>query len=643
LCGIAGFLNSDGAPADRDVLAAMTRELAHRGPDGEGVWLDGTIGLGNRRLAIVDLSAAGHQPMETPDGDLVISYNGEVYNFVELRDELTGLGHVFRSRTDSEVVLHAFQEWGLSSVERLNGMFAFAVWNRSTRELFLARDRYGIKPLYYTWVGGSLLFASEVKAFLRHPGFQVALSLPHLLEYLTFQNVLSDGTLFEGVKLLPAGHWMRVCPGMPTKRVAYWDFRFSEDGRGSSEELAEELGRLFERAVRRQLVSDVPVGSYLSGGMDSSAITAVAARKIPYLNTFTGGFDLTSVSGIELAFDERAKAEALSYLFRTEHYEVVLKAGDMERCLDDLVWHLEDPRVGQSYPNFYVARLASKFVKVVLSGSGGDELFGGYPWRYFIGEPQRHGDYVTEYYRSWHRLVPQEVMPRLFQPHVWDEIREIRPIDIFRGVFSTEGGSPTSPAEYVNEALYFEAKTFLHGLLVVEDKLSMAHGLETRVPFLDNDLVEFAQSLPVHLKIRDLANTVRLDENNLEPKVALRHRETRDGKMLFREAMRAYLPDEVANQIKQGFSGPDATWFRGDSIDMVNRFFLDDNARVFEYLQPSTVRGLVEDHTTGRQNRRLFIWSLLMLETWLRTFMPTAGTSSREIPHPAVSGTRPAP
>jgi asparagine synthase (glutamine-hydrolysing) len=578
--------------------------------------------MGHRRLAIVDLTDAGRQPMETPDGNLAITYSGEVYNFPELRAELEALGHRFQSRTDTEVVLRAYQQWGVSAIDRLNGMFAFAIWDRKSRELLIARDRYGIKPLYTAWVGGEFLFASEIKALLRHPRLRAKLSLPHLLEYFTFQNILSEGTFFEGVQLLPAGTWMRVRPGAAPERVRYWDFTFAEEGAHQPEEAAEELRRLFDQAVRRQLVSDVPVGSYLSGGMDSGGITAIAARHIPYLSTFTGGFDLTSASGLELGFDERAKAESLSYLCRTEHYEVVLKAGDMERCLRDLVWHLEDPRVGQSYPNFYVARLASKFVKVVLAGTGGDELFGGYPWRYFVGHADRHGDYVAQYYESWNRLLPPDRAPRLFHPSVAAEVADLDPMDTFRGVFGTDHHTPRTPADYINHSLYFEAKTFLHGLLLVEDKLSMAHGLETRVPFLDNDLVDFAQSLPVHLKIRDLDSTVRLDENNLAPKVEMRHRQTRDGKMLLREALRAYVPDAVSDQVKQGFSGPDASWFRGESIDFVNRTFADGKARVYDYLRPDTVRSLIDEHTSGRHNRRLFIWSLLMLETWLRVFLP---------------------
>jgi asparagine synthase (glutamine-hydrolysing) len=622
MCGITGMFGTGGAPVDRAVMESMTRTLAHRGPDGQGILAEGSIGLGHRRLAIIDLTDAGRQPMETPDGNLAITYSGEAYNFLELRAELEALGHAFQSRTDTEVVLHAYQEWGTASVKRLNGMFAFAIWDRRRNELFLARDRYGIKPLYHARIGRSFVFSSEIKAFLRVPGFAPRLSLPHLLEYFTFQNIFTDGTFFDGVNLLPAGHWMRIRSDAAPEVMQYWDFDFANtDDRLTPTDYADELRRLLDQAVRRQLVSDVPVGAYLSGGTDSAGITALAAPHIPYLSTFTGGFDLTSASGLELGFDERAKAEALSYRFKTEHYEVVLKAGDMERCLTDLVWHLEDPRVGQSYPNYYVARLASKFVKVVLAGTGGDELFGGYPWRYYIGSPDNHGDYVTQYYESWNRLVPPASAARLFQTGVAEITSELRPMETFRGVFPSGDPPPQTPGDYINHALYFEAKTFLHGLLLVEDKLSMAHGLETRVPFLDNDLVDFAQSLPAHLKIRDFASAVRLDENDLAPKMAFRHRRTRDGKVLLREALRTYVPDAVVEQTKQGFSGPDATWFRGESVDFVNRFFQDDGARVYEYLRPDTVRELLAEHTSGRHNRRLFIWSLLMLENWLRVFM----------------------
>src|SRR4051812_33238317 len=361
MCGITGILNLDGSPVDPDVLTAMTRALAHRGPDGEGMHHDGALGFGHRRLAIIDPSPAGHQPMVSADGRWVLNYNGEVYNFRELRSELEREGSRFRSHCDSEVVLEALIRWGPEAIRRFNGMFAFALWDAERCELLLARDRYGIKPLYVAKVANALLFASEVKAMRCHPAFRADLDREALLEYFTFQNIFTDRTLFAGVRTHPAGTLLRVGPQSRDLAAPerYWDFDFSERLSGSVAELTEELDRLFRQAVERQLVSDVPVGSYLSGGIDSGSVTAVAAAAMPEMQTFTVGFDLSSASGMELAFDERTNAERMSYLFGTEHYEMVLKAGDMERVMGRLIWHLEDPRVGQSYPNFYAAQLAS--------------------------------------------------------------------------------------------------------------------------------------------------------------------------------------------------------------------------------------------------------------------------------------------
>jgi asparagine synthase (glutamine-hydrolysing) len=601
----------------------MTQSVAHRGPDGEGHYLKDSIGLGHRRLAILDLSEAGHQPMSNEAGDLVITHNGEIYNFRELRDELEGYGHKFVSRTDTEVVLRAYAEWGEECVEKFNGMFAFAIWDGRRRNLFIARDRHGVKPLYYWFDGETFLFASEIKALLHHPRVKVAVDPHALLEYFTFQNIFTDRTLFNGVKLLPAGCFARVGTAQKAFQVQrYWDYNFREpvlvrDYR----EYEEELDRLFVQAVRRQLVSDVPVGAYLSGGIDSGAITAIAAREMPYLASFTVGFDLSSASGLELGFDERQRAEALSYRFKTEHYEVVLKAGDMERVFPELIWHLEDLRVGQCYPNYYISRLASKFVKVVLAGTGGDELFAGYPWRYYRAVNNLHfEEYVQKYYKFWQRLVQNKIIHRLFQPPVWDTVKDSLTIDLFRSVIGHDRQDLTEPEEYINRSLHFEMKTFMHGLLLVEDKLNMAHGLESRVPFLDNDLVDFAMQLPVRTKLRELDNVMRVDENEITPKQQLYFEKTNDGKLILRSMLSRYLPHDYVTGVKQGFSAPDASWFRGESIEYVRKTILDPNARIYEFLRPDTVSELVEEHLSGKMNRRLLIWSLLSFEWWLRKF-----------------------
>jgi asparagine synthase (glutamine-hydrolysing) len=624
MCGIAGILNSRFEPVARSVLQRMTTALAHRGPDGEDVFARGPVGLGHRRLAIIDLSAAARQPMQSSDGRFVLSYNGEIYNFREVRRELEALGYVFQSHSDTEVLLKGFAAWGIKVVHRLNGMFAFAIWDQAESTLWLARDRYGIKPLYYTFVGGSLLFASEIKSFLAHPDFRVVADKAAVVEYFTFQNFFTDRTLFAGVRLLPAGHWLHARADSPTKPELqrYWDYAFEEPEPGGDDaELVEEFDRLFVQAVKRHLVSDVPVSAYLSGGIDSGSITAVAARQLPYLHSFTVGFDLHSASGLELAFDEREKAERMSYLFKTEHYQMVLKAGDMERAMSRLVWHMEEPRVGQSYPNYYAAQLASKFAKVVLAGTGGDELFGGYPWRYYRAVVNHDFEnYIDKYYGYWQRLVPTSAVSKLFSP-LGAEARAVDTRAIFRGVFASHADKLTRPEDYINHSLYFEARTFLHGLLVVDDKLGMAHGLETRVPFLDNDLVDFAMRLPVRTKLGNLGEVMRLNENEPGDKTAKYFDRTRDGKLILRRAMARHVPPDVTAAVKQGFSAPDASWFKGESIDFVRRALMRPDAAIYEYLDRATVQALVNDHLEGRENRRLLIWSLLSFEHWCRIFV----------------------
>lgn len=623
MCGITGVFNVHGTPVSAGVLQAMTDVVRHRGPDGEGVWHDGGIGFGHRRLAIVDLSPAGHQPMRSTDGALVITYNGELYNWRELRRELERKGARFRSHSDTEVVLEAYREWGPRCLERFNGMFAFALWDARRNRLLLARDRYGIKPLYYRWDGQTLLFGSEIKSILQHPSVSVRVDPDALSEYFTFQNVLSDRTLFDGIRLLPRATMLTLTAGEPasltTKR--WWDYQFRDEQGVSEGEYLEELDRLFRQAVTRQVQADVEVGTYLSGGIDSGAVTCLTARAHPNVKSFTAGFDLSSASGLELGFDERAKAEQLSAACKTEHYQVVLKAGDMERVLPELVWHLEDLRVGQSYPNYYVSRLASRFVKVVLAGTGGDEIFAGYPWRYY--RAVRNDDaaqYLDKYYAYWQRLIPDDRRADFFRPGVAAGMTAGHAEASFRGVLRRRSFLAMRPDDYINTSLYFELSTFLHGLLVVEDKLSMAHGLETRIPFLDNDLVDFALRVPVKYKLRHVDRIVRLDENTPGAKAQQYYNETGDGKLLLRKALARFVPAGYANGRKQGFSAPDASWFKGQSIDYIRRLLARRDARLYEFLEPRAVQALVDEHVEGRVNHRLAIWSLLCFEWWLRQF-----------------------
>lgn len=626
MCGIAGVVNLQGQSISPVALQGMTDAIAHRGPDGEGHWVDRNVGLGHRRLSIIDLSPAGHQPMLSKDGRYVLTFNGMIYNHRELRAELEALGFQFRSSSDTEVLLNSLIAWGVDALLRFNGMFAIALFDTVTRELLLARDRYGIKPLYFAQQGSMFAFGSEQKAILAYPGFTPVLDKAGLAEYFTFQNILTTRTLLDGVELLPAGTFARIDTSARTVRikpVTYWDFKFEEpsDDRIDDREYVEELDRLFVQAVNRQLLSDVELGSYLSGGMDSGSITAIASHSFKQLKTFTCGFDLSSASGMELVFDERAKAEAMSAEFKTEHYEIILKSGDMERSLSKLAWHLEEPRVGQSYPNLYAAQLASKFVKVVLSGAGGDELFGGYPWRYFrAANSQSFDEYVDNYYSYWQRLTSATEFRRLFSP-VSKDIAGVSTHDIFRDVYRSHENALQTPADYINHSLYFEAKTFLHGLFVVEDKISMAYGLETRVPFMDNDLVEFAMRVPVRLKLNNLDQVQRLNENEAGLKPDTFYRRTSDGKQILRNAMARHIPEAVANREKQGFSSPDASWFKGESIDFVKRK-LGPGAPIRELLDSETISELLDAHVSGAENRRLLVWGFLNINEWLRQVQP---------------------
>lgn len=416
--------------------------------------------------------------------------------------------------------------------------------------------------------------------------------------------------------MIPAGTVLSITSAGSSSSWRFWDYYFTEPDKPVDElEYREELHRLVHRAVERQLVSDVEIGSYLSGGIDSGTITAISAKSLRFLKTFTCGFDLSSASGRELGFDERVAAEAMSALFKTEHYEIVLNSSDMERCLDDVVRQIEEPRVGQSYPNYLVARLASRFVKVVLSGTGGDELFGGYPWRYYRADASSNFEtFIDEYYSYWHRLVGNQQLRRLFAP-IWSRVSHVWTRDIFRDVFLQHENKLETREDYVNHCLYFEARTFLHGLLVVEDKLSMAHGLETRVPLLDNDLVDFAMTCPVSLKVRNLDSRIRVDENLPGNKHKAYFSKSNDGKSILREVMSRNIPEAITRAEKQGFSSPDSSWFRGESSNFVQRRLADPESPVYEFLNFREAQLLLDEHQSGRANRRLLVWSMLSLDS----------------------------
>ena len=687
MCGIAGAISLNHKPLQAERLKPMVDVIAHRGPDDAGylVWQTATrhplgqdftdsqfqnvcpllpvidspsgqnrlhsekwdLFFGHRRLSIIDLSPRGHQPMCDKSRRIWLVYNGEIYNFREIRQELKTLGYHFSSTSDTQVIIHAYHEWGTNCIQRFNGMFALALYDNRNQKVWLARDRYGIKPLYYTLTNkGTFLFGSEIKSILKYLPETPDVDLAALNEYFSFQNIFSDRTLFSGITLLPPGHCLEVdlsnignndrvslqntnLIGQKISKTKYWDFDFGQEMNVPSSELEDKLYDRLTHAVERQCVSDVPVGSYLSGGMDSGTVTAITAAVFGRISTFTIGFDLSEAANHELHFDERELAQYMANLFQTEHHENVLHSGDMEAAMEDLIWHLEDLRVGQCYPNYYAAQLAGKFVKVVMSGTGGDELFGGYPWRYAAAIGDSTESYTDNYYRYWQRLVYNKEKPLLFNPEVTNQLHKMNidgatPLQNhtwkeFQNVYP-KGLRCDSREEQINHSLYFECKTFLHGLLVIEDKISMAHSLETRVPLLDNDLVDLACQTPVRHKIANFHNWQTLSENiPRRGKVGLER--TEGGKDILRKTMRRIIPKSVTQAKKQGFSAPDESWFRGSSEKYVRDLLLDDKARINEYFNPEYVKQIIETHNSGAENKRLLIWSLLSFEWWLKQFI----------------------
>jgi asparagine synthase (glutamine-hydrolysing) len=618
MCAIVGLFGHDGKAADAAAVLAMRDVVAHRGPDGEGVFLDGHVGLGHRRLSIIDLST-GDQPMSSPDERVTVVFNGEIYNFRSLRAQLEKEGWAFRTRSDTEVLIAGYLAWGISALAlRLDGMFAFALWDRAEQRLHLVRDRHGAKPLYLWAHGKQLAFASEIKAFMALPEFSVTLDRTALREYFTFQNLFRSHTLFAGVEQLPPATILTLGRD-GERREIYWRYDFSRPVDIGMDEAVETLRGLMLGAVERQLVSDVPVGAYLSGGMDSGALVAAAAPHVGRLPTFTAGFEMSEVTGIEASFDERRAAELVAYRYKTEHYEQVINAGDIRWALPKVIWHLEDLRLGMSYPNFYVARLASKFVKVCLSGAGGDELFGGYPWRYYrVFKSLGRDDYLRNYYGFWQRLTSSADRREMFGAQADDEDEMFR---VFSSVYDAEDNLSFASAEdHIANALLFECKTFLSGLLLVGDKLAMASGLEERFPFLDNQVVDFAMRLPVRLKLGDLDHMLSIDEDAVRKKLVAQD-QFDAGKTVLRRAMSGLLPQEIMERKKQGFSSPEASWYRGENASYVRELLLGSDLAMSDYVDPAFVRKKVEEHMSGAANHRLLIWSFLSFEWWCRLFL----------------------
>jgi len=604
----------------------MAHVMRHRGPDGEGFFVDGLVSLAHRRLAIIDLTT-GDQPMFNEAKSLVIVYNGEIYNYREIRALLETKGHRFRTQSDTEVILHAYEEYEADCVNHFNGIFAFAIWDRQHRRLFLARDRLGVKPLYYWSDGHVFLFASEIKALLEYPRLQVRVNPVALDEYLTFVYTLGEHTLFEGVKRLLPGHTLTVADGQ-VSTARYWDVSFEKRALTEAQAI-EELESLLEDAVRLELVSDVPLGSFLSGGLDTSSIVAMTMRHaLPGFKTFSVGFE----EGAQ--FDELPYAQVVARRFGTDHHQIVPSAREFLDFFPRAVWHLDEPAVGPpTIPVYFVCHLAGeKGVKVLLSGEGGDELLAGYPRAVALYQQQLLAGSVSDNGSRWtalrtlagfyarrtmgwreglilfttlRRPAPQryvnmqrtlrpQVRRRLYSPDFRQQVGDTRALDTFAATF--DGCDASSD---LDRALYVDVKTYLAALLHVADRMSMAASVESRVPLLDHRLVQWAASLPPALKAQGFAT-----------------------KALLRKTAACFLPPEIVHRPKVGFQTPFEVWVqRPDWRDFVHDTLLSERALGRGYFQPDFMRFLVDDLYQGRGRYIPLVWQLLNVEWWHRIFV----------------------
>jgi len=629
MCGICGVVFSarSGRIPDEPTLIRMRDVLSHRGPDDCGLVISGRAGLGHRRLSIVDV-AGGHQPMASDDGRFHIVYNGEVYNHAEMRPELEHLGHRYRTRCDTETVLRLFMEYGPRSVERLRGMFAFAIWDRDREELFLARDRLGIKPLYYVHApDGSLYFASEIKALIEVGAVRPALDHEMLPDYLANHATYGDRTLFQGVRRLLPGHTLLWRDGTVTIEQ-YWDVTFEPEAfAGRSEAaLVQEFYDYFEDAVRSRLMADVPLGVFLSGGIDSAAIAATMSRLVDEpIKTF-------SVAFAEREANELSYARIVARAYGTDHHEVVVTPEAYFESLPRLIWHEDEPIAHpSSVPLNFVARLAAEHVKVVLTGEGSDELLAGYAryWKTrlnlaagsvyervtpgFVRNGIRRGiEALPAGFRPRQKLMRSFVCnPATIDALYYDAFavfpRAAQARLLTTDMLARVGGDPyrVARAYYdrypdaspLGRLLYADIKTYLHELLMKQDQMSMAASIESRVPFLDHHLVEFVGKLPDSMKLRG-----------------------RTTKYVLRKAMAERLPREILERSKMGFPVPFGAWARGPYRNAVEELLLGERAAARGLFDPAYVRRLVAEHGSGTVDHSTRLWSLVNLELWQRIF-----------------------
>jgi asparagine synthase (glutamine-hydrolysing) len=616
MCGIAGFVESDPTltqDSRRALIHRMCDVIRHRGPDDEGVYVDGSAALGMRRLSIIDL-ASGHQPIHNEDGTIWIVFNGEIYNFPELRRELEAAGHVFYTNTDTEAIVHAYEQWGLDGVRRLRGMFGYAIWDTRTRTLVVARDRIGIKPIHYAAVNGRLHFGSEIKSLLEAPDVSRDLDADALDHYLSFLYTPRDGSIFRDIRKLPPGHQLTWHNGT-LEIQQYWQLPAEESFGGSEEDAVHALRATLADAVKSHLISDVPLGAFLSGGIDSSLVVGLMAETSGRpVQTFSIGFD-------EPAFDELEHARTVARHFGTNHHEFVVRP-DAVSILDAVTAHFDEPFADSSaIPTWYVSEMARRHVTVVLSGDGGDELFGGYD-RYLphprvlafdryspralrrvaaiaaarLPHGARGKNFLRHVGRSEHgryidavRFFSADEKPALLSADLRASLTQPDPEVRLSAHFDRYRGLP-----WASQMMRFDAETYLpEDVLTKVDRMSMAHSIESRVPLLDNEVIALASSLPASMKIRNGRR-----------------------KHVLKQVAATLLPASILDRKKQGFGVPLGVWFRGNLRELFADTLLSPSSLQRGYFEPRFVRRVVDEHLTGRRDHTLRLWQLVVFERW---------------------------
>ena len=622
MCGIAGIVRWDHAPVFEHEIRSMCSAMAHRGPDDEGIYLGDGVALGMRRLSIIDVDN-GRQPVSNEDGSVWIVFNGEIYNYQELRRDLERSGHTFRTASDTETIVHLYEELGPRCVDRLRGMFAFAIWDMPRRQLLLARDRLGIKPLYFAERDGELLFSSELKPILQLPGVTPSVSWEAASHLFTFLATPPSQSIVEGVRKLEPARIATASEGRPLKIERYWNVEFVPDLESTEDELVEKLRALLVESVILHEISDVPIGAFLSGGIDSSTIVATMARLA------TGRVKTFSIGFAEAGYDAVEYARQVAHAFGTDHHELILRP-DVVNVVEDLTWYLDEPFGDTSaIPTYMVSKLASEHVKVVLSGDGGDELFGGYD-KYVVEQNERRFDRVPAGIRrlagAAGDAMPDGMRGRRFLQHValdgprryldastmfrpgqlrallrddvFDEVSRHDPLAASLAALEPKGGDWLSAIQYNDLEHYLPLD-----ILTKVDRMTMAHSIEARPPLLDHKLVEFAATVPAHMRLRNGTT-----------------------KYIFKRAMRGILPDAIIDRPKQGFAVPLAKWFRGELSGFTRDLLLSATCRHRGFFKSSYIEQLLRQHDQGR-DLSLQLWTVLSFELWCRRFLDASPRS----------------